>query len=45
MKQFQNVVTPLLFLGFVLSSMFLNPREQKQVYFLPCFAILTPLEI
>lgn len=33
MKQFQNVVTPLLFLGFVLSSMFLNPREQKQISF------------
>lgn len=29
--KFQSFVAPLLLLGFVLSSVFMNPREQKQV--------------
>ncbi|KAL7169892.1 hypothetical protein ACSBR2_034856 [Camellia fascicularis] len=33
MKQYQNLVTPLLFIGFVLSSIFLSPHEQKQISF------------
>ncbi|KAL3531807.1 hypothetical protein ACH5RR_005328 [Cinchona calisaya] len=32
-KQFQNLITPLLFIGLVLSSIFLSPREQKQISF------------
>uniref|UniRef100_A0A5B6ZP19 AAA+ ATPase domain-containing protein n=1 Tax=Davidia involucrata TaxID=16924 RepID=A0A5B6ZP19_DAVIN len=32
-KQYQNLVTPLLFIGFVLSSVFLGPRQQKQISF------------
>ncbi|CAI9098252.1 OLC1v1034867C1 [Oldenlandia corymbosa var. corymbosa] len=32
-KQYQHLVTPLLFIGFVLPSMLLNPREQKQISF------------
>ncbi|CAI9779055.1 unnamed protein product [Fraxinus pennsylvanica] len=31
--KFQSFVAPLLLLGFVLSSIFMNPREQKQVFF------------
>ena len=31
MKQFQNLSAPLFFIGFVLSSIFLTPREQNQV--------------
>lgn len=30
-KQYQNLIAPLMFIGFVLSSIFLSPREQKQV--------------
>ncbi|XP_059647081.1 ATP-dependent zinc metalloprotease FTSH 10, mitochondrial-like isoform X1 [Cornus florida] len=33
MKQFQNLVTPLLFIAFVLSSIFMNPHDQKQISF------------
>ncbi|XP_057513974.1 ATP-dependent zinc metalloprotease FTSH 8, mitochondrial-like [Actinidia eriantha] len=33
MKQFQNLVTPLLFIAFVLSSIFSSPREQAQISF------------
>ncbi|KAA8516413.1 hypothetical protein F0562_016706 [Nyssa sinensis] len=32
-KQYQNLVTPLLFISFVLSSIFLGPRQQKQISF------------
>lgn len=32
-KQFQNIITPLLFLAFVYSSMFFNTQEQKQISF------------
>ncbi|CAA2989564.1 ATP-dependent zinc metalloprotease FTSH 10, mitochondrial-like [Olea europaea subsp. europaea] len=31
--KFQSFVAPLLLLGFVLSSVFMNPREQKQISF------------
>ena len=30
-KQFQNLIMPLLFIGYVLSSILLSPREQNQV--------------
>ncbi|PSR98289.1 ATP-dependent zinc metalloprotease [Actinidia chinensis var. chinensis] len=33
MKQFQNLAAPLFFIGFVLSSIFLTPREQNQISF------------
>ncbi|XP_057497736.1 ATP-dependent zinc metalloprotease FTSH 8, mitochondrial-like isoform X2 [Actinidia eriantha] len=33
MKQFQNLVTPLLFIAFVLSSIVSSPREQAQISF------------
>ncbi|KAJ6755871.1 ATP-DEPENDENT ZINC METALLOPROTEASE FTSH 10 MITOCHONDRIAL-LIKE [Salix purpurea] len=32
-KQFQNIITPLIFLAFVYSSMFFNTQEQKQISF------------
>ncbi|XP_057471726.1 ATP-dependent zinc metalloprotease FTSH 10, mitochondrial-like [Actinidia eriantha] len=32
-KQFQNLAAPLFFIGFVLSSIFLTPREQNQISF------------
>lgn len=31
LKQYQNLITPLLFIGFVLSSIVHNAREQKQL--------------
>lgn len=31
LKQYQNILTPLLFIGFILSSTLLGPREQKEV--------------
>lgn len=31
MKQYQNILTPLLFIGFILSSTLFSPREQKEV--------------
>ncbi|KAL0347319.1 UNVERIFIED_CONTAM: ATP-dependent zinc metalloprotease FTSH 8, mitochondrial [Sesamum calycinum] len=33
-KQLQNFVTPLLLIGFVLTSMFMSPHDQKQATFL-----------
>ncbi|XP_074367723.1 ATP-dependent zinc metalloprotease FTSH 8, mitochondrial-like isoform X3 [Apium graveolens] len=33
MKHNQNVVTAILFIGFVLASLFMSPREQKQISF------------
>ncbi|XP_059667838.1 ATP-dependent zinc metalloprotease FTSH 10, mitochondrial-like [Cornus florida] len=33
MKQYQNLVTPLLFISLVLSSTLLKPRDQKQISF------------
>ncbi|XP_060176482.1 ATP-dependent zinc metalloprotease FTSH 10, mitochondrial-like isoform X2 [Lycium barbarum] len=33
MKQYQNILTPLLFIGFILSSTLLGPREQKEISF------------
>ncbi|KAL2502925.1 ATP-dependent zinc metalloprotease FTSH 10 [Forsythia ovata] len=32
-KQFQNYLTPLLLIGFVLTSIFSNPRDQKEISF------------
>ncbi|XP_022143749.1 ATP-dependent zinc metalloprotease FTSH 10, mitochondrial-like isoform X2 [Momordica charantia] len=32
-KQFQNLITPLLFVGFIFSSFFMAPHEQKQISF------------
>ncbi|XP_020553531.1 ATP-dependent zinc metalloprotease FTSH 8, mitochondrial isoform X2 [Sesamum indicum] len=32
-KQLQNFVTPLLLIGFVLTSMFMRPHDQKQISF------------
>ncbi|KAK4419056.1 ATP-dependent zinc metalloprotease FTSH 8, mitochondrial [Sesamum alatum] len=32
-KQLQNFFTPLLLIGFVLTSMFMSPRDQKQISF------------
>lgn len=31
MKQYQNILTPLLFIGFILSSTLFAPSEQKEV--------------
>ncbi|OIS98064.1 PREDICTED: ATP-dependent zinc metalloprotease FTSH 10, mitochondrial-like isoform X1 [Nicotiana attenuata] len=33
LKQYQNILTPLLFIGFILSSTLLGPREQKEISF------------
>lgn len=33
MKHNQNLVTAILFIGFVLTSLFMSPREQKQISF------------
>ncbi|XP_006349497.1 ATP-dependent zinc metalloprotease FTSH 10, mitochondrial-like isoform X1 [Solanum tuberosum] len=33
MKQYQNILTPLLFIGFILSSTLFSPREQKEISF------------
>lgn len=37
MKQYQSLISPLMFFAFVLSSIFLTPQEQKQVLFLTTF--------
>lgn len=31
MKQYQNILTPLLFIGFILSSTLFAPQEQEEV--------------
>lgn len=33
MKQYQSLISPLMFFAFVLSSIFLTPQEQKQISF------------
>ncbi|KAL4587320.1 hypothetical protein LXL04_000189 [Taraxacum kok-saghyz] len=33
MKQYQTLISPLMFFAFVLSSIFLTPQEQKQISF------------
>ncbi|CAK9179444.1 unnamed protein product [Ilex paraguariensis] len=33
MKQYQNLLTPILLIGFVLLSLFSNPQEQNQISF------------
>lgn len=32
-RQFQNLIAPLMFVGFIFSSLFMAPREEKQVTF------------
>ncbi|XP_071691456.1 ATP-dependent zinc metalloprotease FTSH 8, mitochondrial-like [Rutidosis leptorrhynchoides] len=32
-KKYQNIISPLLFFAFVLSTIFTNPQEQKQISF------------
>ncbi|KAL2250504.1 UNVERIFIED_CONTAM: ATP-dependent zinc metalloprotease FTSH 8, mitochondrial [Sesamum indicum] len=40
-KQLQNFVTPLLLIGFVLTSMFMRPHDQKQATFLTMLVLAT----
>ncbi|XP_038881771.1 ATP-dependent zinc metalloprotease FTSH 10, mitochondrial-like isoform X2 [Benincasa hispida] len=32
-RQFENLIAPLLFVGFIFSSLFMDPHEQKQISF------------
>ncbi|XP_022966558.1 ATP-dependent zinc metalloprotease FTSH 10, mitochondrial-like isoform X1 [Cucurbita maxima] len=32
-RQFQNLIAPLMFVGFIFSSLFMAPREEKQISF------------